>query len=41
MQHGMVLIDLLGRIQLANQQAARFLLGDANVTRTTAACFLR
>ena len=30
MQHGMFLIDLLGRIQLANQQAARFLLGDAS-----------
>lgn len=30
MQHGMLLIDLLGRIQLANQQAATFLLDDAN-----------
>ena len=30
MQHGMILIDLLGRIQLANQQAAKFVLADAN-----------
>lgn len=30
MQHSMILIDLLGRIQLANQQAAKFVLADAS-----------
>lgn len=29
MQHGMLLIDLLGRIQLSNEQAVKFLCGDS------------
>ena len=30
MQHGMLLIDMLGRVQLFNRKAAEFLLGDAD-----------
>ena len=30
MQHGMLLVDMVGQIQLFNRQAARFLLGDAD-----------